>query len=128
VSAAAIGPVLSLVTVSSDTAGGEMGTADPFRDQAAFLGFSLTRAARPAPLVRRHHSLRAIAARLRHAGRGVADQVLRFTPMTAGLTIQRTVERADSIPIAPWAGLGVTWLYAAAALAAAFWVIRRRDA
>jgi hypothetical protein len=48
--------------------------------------------------------------------------------MTAGLTIQRTVERADSIPIAPWAGLGVTWLYAAAALAAAFWVIRRRDA
>jgi ABC-2 type transport system permease protein len=58
----------------------------------------------------------------------ISDQVIRFAPMTAGLTIQRTVERPDSVPIDPWAGLGVAWLYAAAALALAFWLIRRRDA
>jgi ABC-2 type transport system permease protein len=58
----------------------------------------------------------------------VADQVLRLSPMTAGLAVQRTVERPDSIPIDPWLGLGVAWLYAAAALAAAFWLIARRDA
>jgi ABC-2 type transport system permease protein len=58
----------------------------------------------------------------------VADQILRFTPMTGGLSITRTVERADSVPIDPWAGLGVIWLYAAAALLVAFWSIVRRDA
>jgi ABC-2 type transport system permease protein len=58
----------------------------------------------------------------------VADQVLRLSPMTAGLAVQRTVERPDSVPIEPWVGLGVTWAYAFAALAAAFWLIGRRDA
>jgi hypothetical protein len=58
----------------------------------------------------------------------IADHVLRLAPMTAGLAVQRTVERFDSVPIEPWAGLGVIWLYAALALAAAFWLIARRDA
>jgi ABC-2 type transport system permease protein len=57
-----------------------------------------------------------------------AEQVLAIAPMTAGLTIQRTVERSDNVPIDPWLGLGVVWLYAAVALAAAFWLIARRDA
>jgi ABC-2 type transport system permease protein len=58
----------------------------------------------------------------------VGLQVARFCPMTAGLAIQRTVERADSVPIAPWAGLGVFCAYAGAALLAAFWRIDARDA
>jgi ABC-2 type transport system permease protein len=58
----------------------------------------------------------------------LADHVLRLSPMTAGLTVQRTVERADSIPIDPWVGLGVTWGYAAVALLVASWLIARRDA
>jgi ABC-2 type transport system permease protein len=58
----------------------------------------------------------------------LSDQVLRLSPMTAGLAVQRTVERADSIPIDPWLGLGVTWAYAAVALLLAFWLIVRRDA
>jgi len=58
----------------------------------------------------------------------ISDQVLRLSPMTAGLAIQRTVERFDSVPIAPWAGLGVAWAYAGIALAAAFWLVARRDA
>ena len=58
----------------------------------------------------------------------IGDQVLRLGPMTAGLAIQRTIERSDSVPIAPWAGLGVAWLWAAVALAIALWLIGRRDA
>jgi ABC-2 type transport system permease protein len=57
-----------------------------------------------------------------------ADQVLRLTPMTGGLAIQRTVVRPDSVPIEPWAGLGVAALWAAGAMAIAFWLIARRDA
>ena len=48
--------------------------------------------------------------------------------MTAGLAIQRTVERPDSIPIDPWVGLGVACLWALAAMAAALWLVGRRDA
>jgi ABC-2 type transport system permease protein len=59
---------------------------------------------------------------------GAADRVLQASPMTAGLAVQRTVARPDSVPIDPWVGLGVTWLYATVALGAAFWLIRRRDA
>jgi ABC-type transport system involved in multi-copper enzyme maturation permease subunit len=58
----------------------------------------------------------------------LSDQVLRFSPMTAGLAIQRTVDRADSVPIGEWAGLGVAALWAAGALAVALWLIGRRDA
>jgi ABC-2 type transport system permease protein len=58
----------------------------------------------------------------------VADQVLRFSPVTAGFAVQRTVERPDSIPIDPWLGLGVTWGYAVVAMLLAYWLIGRRDA
>jgi ABC-type transport system involved in multi-copper enzyme maturation permease subunit/regulation of enolase protein 1 (concanavalin A-like superfamily) len=50
----------------------------------------------------------------------------RITP-AAGFAIQQTVERYDS-PIDPWAGFGVLCAYTAAALAAAYWLLRRRDA
>lgn len=56
------------------------------------------------------------------------ELVQRYSPMTAGLAIQRTVERLDSVPIGVWAGLGVLACWAAAALVGAFVVINRRDA
>ena len=56
------------------------------------------------------------------------ELVQRYSPMTAGLAIQRTVERADSVPIGVWAGLGVLACWAAAALVGAFVVINQRDA
>jgi ABC-2 type transport system permease protein len=54
--------------------------------------------------------------------------VQRIAPMTAGLAIQRTVERSDSVPIGEWAGLGIAAAWAAAAVIAALWLVRRRDA
>ncbi|MEU5991620.1 hypothetical protein ABZ806_21830 [Spirillospora sp. NPDC047418] len=50
----------------------------------------------------------------------------RLTP-AAGFAIQHTVPRFDQA-IAPWAGFGVLCAYTAAALAAAAWLIRKRDA
>jgi ABC-2 type transport system permease protein len=58
----------------------------------------------------------------------VREPLQRAAPMTAGLAIQRTVLRADSVPIGQWAGLGVLALWATVALLAALWVIGRRDA
>lgn len=55
-------------------------------------------------------------------------KIARLCPMFAGLSIQRTVEVADSIPIAPGVGLALVCGYAATALALAFWLIGRRDA
>jgi ABC-2 type transport system permease protein len=52
----------------------------------------------------------------------------KVSPMMAGLAVQRTVERADSVPIGTWAGLGVAVLWSAVALAAAIWLVQRRDA
>lgn len=54
--------------------------------------------------------------------------LLRVTPMMAGLAVQRTVDRSDSLPIGEWAGLGVMGLWALGAMAAALWLIGRRDA
>jgi ABC-2 type transport system permease protein len=48
-------------------------------------------------------------------------------PMTAGLSIQATIN-LHSLPISPWAGLGVLALWAATALLAAGWLLRVRDA
>ena len=45
----------------------------------------------------------------------ISDPVLRFSPMTAGLAIQRTVDRADSVPIGEWAGLGVAGVWGSGA-------------
>lgn len=52
----------------------------------------------------------------------------RLSPMMAGLAAQRTVLRADSVPIGSWAGLGVTAAWSVVALFAAVWLVRRRDA
>jgi ABC-2 type transport system permease protein len=58
-----------------------------------------------------------------------SDRVLQFSPMTAGLAVQRTVEnQPDAIPIDPWVGLGVIFLWAFAAMGAALWLVARRDA
>jgi ABC-2 type transport system permease protein len=54
--------------------------------------------------------------------------LLRVTPMLPGISIQRTIERTDSLPIGPWAGLGVAGLWALGAMALALWLIGRRDA
>ena len=59
---------------------------------------------------------------------GVREPLQKIAPMTAGLAIQRTVLRADSVPIGEWAGLGVLAIWAAVALLSGFWAIGRRDA
>ncbi|HEX2499669.1 MAG TPA: ABC transporter permease subunit [Actinomycetes bacterium] len=56
------------------------------------------------------------------------ELVQKYSPMTAGLAIQRTVERIDSVPIGVWAGLGVLAGWAVAALLGGFVMINRRDA
>jgi ABC-2 type transport system permease protein len=56
------------------------------------------------------------------------ELVQRYSPMSAGLAVQRTMERIDSVPIGVWAGLGVLAGWAAAALVGAFVMINRRDA
>jgi hypothetical protein len=55
----------------------------------------------------------------------VGQWVTRLTP-SAGLAIIETVPHDDTA-IGPWAGLGVTAAYAAAALVVALWLTRRRD-
>jgi ABC-type transport system involved in multi-copper enzyme maturation permease subunit len=52
--------------------------------------------------------------------------IFRITPV-AGLAIQQTRLRFDTA-IGPWAGLAVMCGYAAVALIAALWLLRRRDA
>jgi ABC-2 type transport system permease protein len=54
--------------------------------------------------------------------------LLRLSPMMAGLAVQRTVERADSVPIGQLAGLAVAVAWASVAAAVAVWLVRRRDA
>jgi ABC-2 type transport system permease protein len=54
------------------------------------------------------------------------DRIVRYTPM-AGLNIQATTG-VRSLPITPWAGLGVLALWAAAAMACGLLVITLRDA
>jgi ABC-2 type transport system permease protein len=51
----------------------------------------------------------------------------KLSPMTAGLAVQSTVG-VEALPIAPWSGLGVLALWAAAALTAGGLVLRLRDA
>ena len=47
--------------------------------------------------------------------------------MTAGMAIQATTG-LRSLPIAPWAGLGVLAAWAAVMLLAGGWLLRMRDA
>jgi hypothetical protein len=58
---------------------------------------------------------------------GVREVVQKMSP-GAGFAVQRTVARDDALPIGPWAGLGVTFAWAAAALLLAVVLIRIRDA
>src|SRR5262249_15557159 len=69
---------------------------------------------------------------------GIADWVLRLTP-AAGFAIEQSIPHysrvrpiyspaGGSYPLPPWAGFGVLCLYAAAALALATFLLRRRDA
>ncbi len=55
------------------------------------------------------------------------QRLQRFSPMTAGLAIQST-RSLESLPIGPWAGLGVLATYAAGAAAIGAVVFRFRDA
>jgi ABC-2 type transport system permease protein len=54
-------------------------------------------------------------------------QIDRYAPMNAGLTIQDTTN-LHSLPISPWAGLGVLAAWAAAALLTGGLLLRLRDA
>jgi ABC-2 type transport system permease protein len=58
---------------------------------------------------------------------GVARHLDQIGPMTAGLEIQASTG-LRSLPISPWAGLGVTAAWAAAALLAGGVLLRVRDA
>lgn len=54
------------------------------------------------------------------------DRLRKLSPMTAGLAIQSTVD-VEAEPIAPWSGLGVLAMWAAAALLAGAAALRFRD-
>jgi ABC-2 type transport system permease protein len=58
----------------------------------------------------------------------IADWVERYCLMGAGLAIQQTVVRDDSIALSPARGLLVAAAYAAVPLLLALWLIGRRDA
>jgi ABC-type transport system involved in multi-copper enzyme maturation permease subunit len=71
-------------------------------------------------------------------GAGSGNWLMRLTP-TAAFAIQATLPRSNQVtsaytppngyfPISPWAGLAVLAAYAAVALGAAMWLLRRRDA
>ncbi|MBR7834566.1 ABC transporter permease [Actinospica durhamensis] len=53
--------------------------------------------------------------------------LLQIGPMSAGLLVQNTTG-VSTLPLSPWAGLGVLAAWAAAAVAAGAFALRRRDA
>jgi hypothetical protein len=71
-------------------------------------------------------------------GAGTGNWLMRLTP-TAAFSIQATLPRYNLVtsaytppngyfPVSPWAGLAVLAVYTAAALGAAMWLLRGRDA
>jgi ABC-2 type transport system permease protein len=60
-------------------------------------------------------------------GERTGEQLLDIAPMSAGLALLRNIDRIDGVTAGEWRGLGVTWLWALAALALALWLIGRRD-
>jgi ABC-2 type transport system permease protein len=60
-------------------------------------------------------------------GAHLHNVIERYAPMTAGLAVQATTG-LRSLPISPWAGLGVLAAWAAAALIAGGLLLRQRDA
>jgi ABC-2 type transport system permease protein len=57
-----------------------------------------------------------------------ADVVEHVSLLAAGIAMQQTVERPDSIPLEPWQGLAIVGAWTTAALLPALWLIARRDA
>ena len=55
-------------------------------------------------------------------------EIVQKTTPGAGLAVQQTIARDDALPIDPWAGLAVTFTWAAAVLLLAVLLVRRRDA
>ena len=108
---AAAGSVLYLALIALLS----LGTATAVRESAAAIGivlgllylFPIVAAVVSDPYVQRH--------------------LQQIAPMTAGLEIQATTG-LRSLPIGPWAGLGVLAAWAAAALLAGGLVLRLRDA
>ena len=107
---AAAGSVLYLVLIALLA----LGIATAIRDTAVSIGAVLALLYLP-PLL-----AQAVCDPLRR-------HIQQIAPMTAGLAIQATTN-LRTLPIAPWAGLGVLAAWAAAALLIAGTLLRRRDA
>jgi ABC-2 type transport system permease protein len=107
---AAIGSVLYLVLIALLS----LGIATAIRDTAVSIGAMLALLFLPPILAQ------AVADPLRR-------HLQQIAPMTAGLSIQATTN-LRSLPIAPWAGLGVLAAWAVAALLIGGLLLRLRDA
>ena len=107
---AAVGSVLYLVLIALLS----LGVATAIRDTAVSIGAVLGLLYLP-PLL-----AQAVADPLRR-------HLQQIAPMTAGLAIQATTN-LRSLPIAPWAGLGVLAAWAAASLLIAGVLLQHRDA
>jgi ABC-2 type transport system permease protein len=92
-----------------------MGIATAVRDSAPAIGIVLA-------LLYLFPILSVVA-----GGAGVRRHLEQFAPMTAGLAIQATIG-VRSLPISPWAGLGVLTAWTAAALLVGGLLLRLRDA
>lgn len=108
---ASIGSVLYLALIALLS----LGVAAAMRDTAAAIG-SVLGLLYVAPI---------IAAVL--GSSGASRQLQQIAPMTAGLAIQATTG-LRSLPVSPWAGLGVLTAWAAAALLAGSLLLHLRDA
>ena len=108
---ASIGSVLYLALIALLS----LGVAAAMRDTAAAIG-SVLGLLYVAPI---------IAAMLGRSG--ASRQLQQIAPMTAGLAIQATTG-LRSLPVSPWAGLGVLAAWAAAALLAGSLLLHLRDA
>jgi ABC-2 type transport system permease protein len=111
VARAAVGSVLYLVLVGLLS----LGVATAVRDAAAAIGVVLG-------LLYLFPIVAAVV-----SDPDWVKRLQRISPMTAGLAVQATTN-VDSLPISPWAGLGVLGLWAAGALLVGGLVLRLRDA
>ncbi|HTZ27624.1 MAG TPA: ABC transporter permease [Streptosporangiaceae bacterium] len=109
---AACGSVLYLALIAMFS----LGIATAVRDSAVSIGLSLGMLYLPPILIA-----------LTVTNPVWLHRLQRYTPMTAGLTIQNTTG-LHGLPITPWAGLGVLALWAAAALLTGGLLLRMRDA
>ncbi|WP_033440241.1 ABC transporter permease subunit [Saccharothrix sp. NRRL B-16314] len=108
---AAVGSVLYLVLVGLLS----LGVATAVRDAAAAIGIVLG-------LLYLFPIVAAVV-----SDPDWVERLQRISPMTAGLAVQATTG-LDSLPIGPWAGLGVLSLWAAGALSGGGLLLRLRDA